>query len=49
MQGFNRQPTLTFLVHGEPAARDALKDRIGDSFGWNVATPGLGDSFELDF
>lgn len=49
MQGFNRQPALTFLVHGEPAARDALKDRITDTFGWNVATPGLGDSFEIDF
>jgi metallo-beta-lactamase family protein len=37
--GFKRPPTLTCLVHGEPAAMDALKARIERELRWRVATP----------
>ena len=32
-------PRRVCLVHGEPGPMDALKDRIRDRFGWDVATP----------
>jgi len=41
-------PRQVFLVHGEPAAREAFRSRIEDQLGWrNVTLPKLGDSFEL--
>jgi len=49
LMGFNRPPTTTFIVHGEPEASSSLAERIKDQFGWKVVVPGLGDSFELDF
>jgi len=39
LSGFTRPPSLTCLVHGEPVAMDALKDRIVRELGWNVKTP----------
>jgi metallo-beta-lactamase family protein len=35
------------LVHGEPAAADALAETLRSERGWNVDTPALGDSVEL--
>jgi metallo-beta-lactamase family protein len=32
-------PQRLFLVHGEPIPMDALKQRVQEHFGWNVATP----------
>lgn len=32
--GFHRPPKHTFIVHGEPAAADALRLRIQDELGW---------------
>jgi metallo-beta-lactamase family protein len=37
--GFRRPPSVTYLVHGEPAPMDALKARITSELGWRVETP----------
>jgi metallo-beta-lactamase family protein len=37
--GFRRPPTLTCLVHGEPAPMDALRAAIERELGWTVKTP----------
>src|SRR5262249_25478643 len=34
LSGFKRPPAMTYLVHGEPAALDALKQRIETERGW---------------
>ncbi|RMF56240.1 MAG: hypothetical protein D6748_13965, partial [Calditrichaeota bacterium] len=38
----------TFLVHGEPEAARALKEKIETRFGWEVVIPQFGQTFELD-
>jgi metallo-beta-lactamase family protein len=40
-------PERLFLVHGEPAPMDALKETIGQRLGWNVSTPSPGDAIEV--
>ena len=35
--GFKRPPGITYLVHGEPAAAEALRDAIVSRLGWNAA------------
>jgi metallo-beta-lactamase family protein len=37
LRGFERPPRRTFIVHGEPAAADALRVRIGRELGWEAA------------
>jgi metallo-beta-lactamase family protein len=37
--GFQAPPAQTYVVHGEPAASDALRSRIADQLGWRVAVP----------
>ena len=37
--GFHTAPRQTFVVHGEPAASDALRSRIADELGWPVKVP----------
>ena len=39
---FRTPPAQTFVVHGEPAAADALRMRIQDHLGWRVSVPGHG-------
>ncbi|WP_341893518.1 MBL fold metallo-hydrolase [Variovorax sp. YR752] len=39
LQGFEAAPRQTFVVHGEPAAADALRSRIADELGWAVHVP----------
>ncbi|MBP6900835.1 MAG: MBL fold metallo-hydrolase [Burkholderiaceae bacterium] len=34
-----RPPAQTWVVHGEPAAADALRQRIQDELGWRVRVP----------
>jgi metallo-beta-lactamase family protein len=46
LMGFNRPPRKTFLVHGEPEQRNALKEKIEKHFGWQVVAPEFGESFE---
>ena len=36
LSGFRRAPSMTYLVHGEPAAAEALKARIEAERGWPV-------------
>jgi metallo-beta-lactamase family protein len=33
----------TYVVHGEPAAAAALRDRLDQELGWNAAVPALGE------
>jgi metallo-beta-lactamase family protein len=44
MQGI---PKTTFIVHGEPAAAEALQDRIEAKPGWRAVLPKLGQQCEL--
>ncbi|GAB4550162.1 MAG: MBL fold metallo-hydrolase [Rhizobacter sp.] len=39
LRGFEKMPRQAFVVHGEPAASDALRSRIADELGWNVSVP----------
>jgi len=36
LAGFSRAPTITYLVHGEPAALEALGSRIHRELGWPI-------------
>ncbi len=47
LRGFRRAPRQTFVVHGEPAASDALRVRIQDELGWAVRSPGHGTTIEI--
>ena len=46
--GFTAPPSLTCLVHGEPAAMDALKARIERERHWTVAMPEQGRGIPLE-
>jgi metallo-beta-lactamase family protein len=39
LEGFQRPPRKTFVVHGEQSASVALQARIRDQFGWDVEIP----------
>lgn len=39
LRGFEAPPARTFVVHGEPAASDALRSRIADELGWHASVP----------
>src|SRR5262249_2854159 len=41
-------PRQVFVTHGEPGPADALRRRLRDAFGWNVAVPEQGASYTLD-
>ncbi len=45
--GFEAPPRRTFLVHGEPKAREALQARITAELGWNVRRPEMAERAEL--
>lgn len=45
--GFECPPRQTFLVHGEPAAADALRLRIQDRLGWKVKVAEHGERVAL--
>jgi metallo-beta-lactamase family protein len=40
-------PRRVFVTHGEPAAADAFRRRLRDTFGWDVTVPELGTVVEL--
>jgi metallo-beta-lactamase family protein len=48
LSGFKIPPRQTFLVHGEPAALDALGGSITSRFHWPVTIPAYGQSFDLN-
>ena len=37
--GFSRPPAITYLVHGEPLAQEALRTRIEKELGWTMHVP----------
>ncbi|MBP7777362.1 MAG: MBL fold metallo-hydrolase [Acidobacteria bacterium] len=43
LKTFPTPPGITYLVHGEPSAQDALKIRIENELAWNVQIPRHGD------
>ncbi len=40
-------PTRVFVTHGEPAATDAFRRKLRDTFGWSVEDPDLGERVSL--
>jgi metallo-beta-lactamase family protein len=44
LRQFRAPPQHTFVVHGEPAAADALRIRIQDELGWAVSAPEHGST-----
>lgn len=44
-----RAPKMTYLVHGEPVAQEALKTRIQQELSWNVEIPTHGQTVNLPF
>lgn len=40
-------PKETFIVHGEPAAADTLRHRIGEDLGWSATVPEHGETRSL--
>ncbi|QPF74401.1 MBL fold metallo-hydrolase [Roseateles sp. DAIF2] len=47
MRKLDRAPEQVFVVHGEPAASDALRSRIQDELGWRVRVPQHGETVSL--
>ena len=47
LKGFVRPPKETFIVHGEPAAADALRHRIEEELHWTTVVPAYKDAFAL--
>jgi metallo-beta-lactamase family protein len=45
--GFEKPPSQTFLVHGEPDAQETLKTAITAQPGWTVSIPSRGDTVTL--
>lgn len=39
LSGFRRAPRRVFIVHGEPDASEALRERIGRELGWDATVP----------
>jgi metallo-beta-lactamase family protein len=47
LRTFPRAPKVTYLVHGEIVAQDALKVRIAKELGWTVEIPTHGQKVDL--
>ncbi|WP_395021328.1 MBL fold metallo-hydrolase RNA specificity domain-containing protein [Dongia sp.] len=45
--GFERAPRMTFIVHGEPTASDALRKRIEEELKWPCTVPEHGQKVSL--
>jgi metallo-beta-lactamase family protein len=46
--GFTKPPRVTFIVHGEPVAMEALSSSIHDRLGWTTKMPEYGETVLLD-
>jgi len=42
-----RAPQVTYLVHGEPPAQEALRARIANELGWRVEVPSHGQKVDV--
>ncbi len=47
LKGFKRAPRATFIIHGEPDAAAALRERIASELGWNALVPAYKEKVEL--
>jgi metallo-beta-lactamase family protein len=47
LRGFKTAPRMTFVVHGEPSASDALRHRIEEELGWRCMVPDHAQKVEL--
>lgn len=47
LSGFRRPPRRVFIVHGEPDAAEALRERIGRELGWPAMAPRLDQECRL--
>jgi metallo-beta-lactamase family protein len=47
LRNFKRPPKMTFVVHGEPDASDALRLRIAEELGWPVTAPEQAQEVDL--
>jgi metallo-beta-lactamase family protein len=47
MRAAPKPPKCTFITHGEPAAADALRQRIERELGWTCRVPDYRDRYEL--
>jgi metallo-beta-lactamase family protein len=47
LRGFESPPRQTFIVHGEPNASAALRDRVERELGWRCTIPKMGYSEQL--
>lgn len=45
--GFRKPPKQTFVVHGEPAASDALRERIEGELAWKCTVVRMGETMSL--
>jgi len=48
LMGFNNQPDMTYIIHGEPAASRSLADKIMSTYDWEATVPTLEESFLID-
>jgi metallo-beta-lactamase family protein len=47
LSGFSRPPAMTYLVHGEPPALEALRRRVAEERHWPVHVPDYEERVEL--
>jgi metallo-beta-lactamase family protein len=47
LRAFKTKPRRTFITHGEPAASDALRRRVGETLAWDACVPEHLQSVEL--
>lgn len=47
LSGYKRPPSKVFLVHGESAAMNALRQKITEKFGWSVQIPDYLEKFNI--
>ncbi|MFH1906086.1 MAG: MBL fold metallo-hydrolase [Chloroflexota bacterium] len=47
LDGFSQPPRQTFIVHGEPASSQALREHIQQRFGWNAVLPKTGETYKV--
>lgn len=45
--GFTTKPKMTFLIHGEKEASEALSHRLKEELEWNTVIPEYLESFQL--
>ena len=47
LRNFKSPPKMTYIVHGEPPAADALRLRIAEELRWPCTVPEYRDEVEL--